>query len=247
MHRFAKRKMTPANNVTPVQLPLGIRLRADATFDNFVVGPNRFGIEQVRALATGQNPEQLLYIHGHAGVGCTYLLQACCHLAEESGRHAVYLPLEELIELSVDALESLESFDLICIDHIEIVAGRSDWEEAVFHLFNRIREQNRALLIAGQNHPDQIGIKLADLRTRLNWGVVVSIRDLDDSQKIEALKKHASTIGLNLSEEVVKFLLKHNDRNLGELFRLIDRLDQRSLSEKRRITVPFIKQVMGWI
>ncbi len=230
----------------PVQLPLGVRLRADATFDNFVVGDNALVVEQLKSISAGQGAELSLMIHGQSGVGCSYLLQACCHQAEAQDLSAIYLPLSEVVELSVEILESLESYDLVCIDEMELIAGHRAWEEALFHLFNRLRETERRLIIAAHNRPDDIGLGLPDLTSRLNWGLVLQVRGLNDEQKVDALRAYERALGLNLSEDVLKFLLNRSQRNLTQMFQQLETLDQASLREKRRITIPFVKQVLGW-
>ncbi|WP_151703502.1 DnaA regulatory inactivator Hda [Nitrincola alkalilacustris] len=229
----------------PFQLPLGITLRDDARFENFVIGDNALLFEALRHSATGQG-EQLLYIWGQPSTGCSHLLQSCCHLADSAKRQAVYLPLAELLQHGPVLLEDMDQLDLVCIDDIEQIAGLPAWEEAVFHLFNRMRALQHTLLIASKLPPKTLGLKLSDLESRLHWGMVFRVNPIRDDEKVVALKSRAQARGFDLSDEVVKYMMHHGSRDMASLLSVLNRLDHASLSAQRRITVPFVKQVMGW-
>lgn len=237
--------MSEMNTKAPVQLPLGIGLRDDARFENYVMGDNQLACIELTHAAQGRG-EAYIYLWGHAGVGCSHLLQSCCHAADPVQRTAVYLPLSELLVHGPQILADLDQLDLVCIDDIEVIVGKPEWEEAVFHLFNRIRAVNHVLIIAGKQSPNRLGLKLKDLESRLNWGMVFQIRPLDDATKVIALKSRAEERGFTLTDEVVKYLMHHGSRDMSHLLGTLDRLDKASLSAQRRITVPFVKQVMNW-
>lgn len=229
----------------PVQLPLGIGLRDDARFENYVSGDNGLACDQLKRAVNGGG-EQYIYLWGSQGVGCSHLLQSCCHAADPVRRSAVYLPLAELSQAGPEILENLDRLQLVCIDNVEQVAGQPQWEEALFHLFNRMRANNHVLILASDRAPRSLGLKLPDLESRFNWGLVFQIRPLDDATKEVALKSRAKARGLQLSDEVVRYLMHHGSRDMANLLVTLDRLDRESLSAQRRITVPFVKQVMGW-
>lgn len=230
----------------PLQLPLGVRLRADAQFDDFIAGPNALVLESLKALFDQTDSEPMVYISGTSGSGRSHLLQACCHQAEIMGKSAVYLPAQELHLLEPAVFESLEYFDLICIDDLEIILGHAMWEEALFHLYNRVRDAGKQLVIAANEAPGFVGAELADLRSRLSWGLVFQLQPLDDQQKLDVVYASARARGLSVSDEVVRFMLNHGERNLSILMSQLDQLDQASLSAKRKLTIPFVKQVLNW-
>ncbi|MBV1787550.1 DnaA regulatory inactivator Hda [Marinobacterium sp. D7] len=229
----------------PIQLPLGISLRDDARFENYVSGENGLACAQLEQAARGEG-EQYIYLWGHQGVGCSHLLQSCCHAADPVRRTAVYLPLAELTHAGPELLDDLDQLQMVCIDNLEQVAGLPQWEEALFHLFNRMRAAGHVLVLAADRSPRSLGIKLPDLESRLNWGLVFQVKPLDDATKEVALKSRARARGLQLSDEVVRYLMHHGSRDMANLLVTLDRLDRESLSAQRRITVPFVKQVMDW-
>lgn len=229
----------------PFQIPLGIALRDDSRFENFLCQGNELVCNILTRAAVGEG-ELFLYLWGSAGAGCSHLLQAVCHASDPAGRTAVYLPLDELQLLGPGVLEGMEHLDLVCLDNIQVVAGNKIWEEALFHFFNRIRAEENRLLIAADRAPRQLGINLPDLASRLTWGMVFQIHALDDDGKVQALQLRARGRGFDLSEEVARFLIHRSSRGMADLFSLLQRLDAASLSAKRKVTIPFVKQVMGW-
>lgn len=226
------------------QLPLGFRLRDDATFASFMPVGNQQVMQAVINLAHGIG-DNFLYIYGPVGSGRSHLLQAICHAAPEFHQTVVYLPLDDQMLVHKDLLIGLEQTDLICLDDIEMVAGNSILEEQLFHLFNKVRDLNHRLIITASVPPINLNIKLPDLKSRLSWGTVYQLHLLNDEQKLSALQLRAQSRGLDLDPAVGKFLLRRCPRNMADLFMTLEELDQASLAEQRRLTIPFVKGVLG--
>lgn len=224
------------------QLPLGFRLKDDATFENFLSLGNEQALESIIATIQGTG-DNYIYIWGAAGSGRTHLLQACTHAAPEFGQSAVYLPLAK-DNIKSDMFNNLENISLTCLDDIDQIAGDCVFEEQLFHLYNKIRSKGNRLIIAANAPPTQLNIKLADLGSRLTWGLVYQLHPLDDDAKIKALKLRAKNRGLELDDAVGKFLLRRCSRKMGALFSMLEELDHASLSQQRRLTIPFVKEVL---
>merc|ERR1712000_672341 len=126
------------------------------------------------------------------------------------------------------------------------VAGNKEWEEGLFHLFNRVRDRQGHMLIAANQAPNHVGIQLPDLSSRLSWGMVYQVEPLEDDDKILALLLRAKRRGLNMNDDVARFILSRGPRDMQGLFDLLDKLDQASLSAQRKLTIPFIKAEMEW-
>lgn len=228
-----------------VQLTLaGVRLQDQATFSSFYPGSNAKLVDYLQGFALGEL-DQFIYIWGNKGSGCSHLLQSCCHHADQAGYPAFYLPLEDLDQLSPQLLDDLEMFSLICIDEIQTIAHNAEWEEAMFHLYNRTRDNNHRLLVAGNCLPKDLPIDLADLKSRLSWGAAFKLQELTDDEKIAALGQRAHQSGFNLSQEVARYLLRNCPRNTGQLFDILEELDQASLTAQRTLTIPFVKSVLS--
>jgi len=183
-----------------------------------------------------------VYLWGATGTGRTHLLQAACQGAAAAGATAVYLPLAQHAEFSPELLEGLETTRLVCLDDVDAIAGLDAWEQALFHLYNRLRDSERRLLAAADRAPGALPLNLADLRSRLGWGPVFQLRALSDTDKLAALKLRALHRGLELSDEVGQYLLKRCPRDLHSLFSLLDSLDRAALAAQRRLTIPFVRE-----
>jgi len=232
----------------PVQLPLSVRLRDDATFVNYYPGANAAALGYVERLCEADAgwTESLIYLWGKNGVGRTHLLQAACLRFKQLGEPAVYLPMAELLEEGVELFDHLEQYELVCLDDLQVVAGKPEWEEALFHLFNRLRDSGRRLLIAASCSPRELPVKLADLKSRLTMALVFQMRLLSDEEKLRALQLRASRRGLHLTDEVGHFILTRGKRSMSALFDLLEQLDQASLQAQRKLTIPFLKETLGW-
>lgn len=225
------------------QLALAIQLNDEATLDDFC-WTNNFLLKQQLELMLEHQGEKLFYLWGNTGSGKSHLLQACCQ-ETQSNQSAIYLPLKLLKEWGPEAIEGVEEQDLICIDDIDSIAGNAQWEEALFHLYNRIKDNEHSqLIISGNLPPAAMPIKLPDLKSRLGWGLVMQVNELNDEDKITTLQHHAKKRGFIFPSSVGQFLLNRCSRNMNDLHQLLNHLDEASLAAQRKITIPFVKTTL---
>ena len=227
------------------QLPLGVQLRDDATFENFYAHAATAVVEQIRMSAQGLG-EQSIYISAEVGSGCSHLLQAACHEAQAHDINSVYLPLDELVHYSPAVFESLEELPLVALDNLQAIAGDAQWEESLFHLFNRVRDAGGRLIFAADRDLAELNIALPDLKSRLQWGLVYQIETPDEDLKVEALQMRAHNRGLELVADLARYIVRQVEGDMEKMFAVLDQLDNASLSAKRKLTRPFVKGVMAW-
>ncbi|BES71847.1 DnaA regulatory inactivator Hda [Marinobacter nanhaiticus D15-8W] len=233
------------NTLEGAQLTLGVRLRDDATFANFLGERNAPAAEKLKALSE-DNTLPVIVVCGDSGTGKSHLLQAVCHHSEHRGLSALCLNLGELASLGPQVLQGMEAFERVCLDDIEAVAGNAHWEEALFHLFNRMLDNGHQLILSALEPPARLEIMLGDLASRLQHGVVIQLGLPRDEDRLLILGRRAERRGLFLPEDVSRFILRRAPRHTGELLAILERLDEDSLREQRRLTIPFVKSVMGW-
>lgn len=225
------------------QLPLAIRLKDSASFANFYAGRNEQVLAHVRACAHGEG-ESVVYLWGSAGSGKSHLLQAACHASALRDGNPVYLPMRDAPGWPPEILQGLEACPLICLDDIDAIAGNAEWEEAVFHLFNRVRDHGHCMVMSAGVPVAELKLRLNDLASRVAWGLVLRIESLDDAEKIAALQWRARHRGFELPDEVALFLLRRCPRDTANLFDLLDRLDIASLAAQRKLTIPFVRDLI---
>jgi DnaA family protein len=221
------------------QLPLAVGLADHASFATFAVGANRTAVEHVRSLAAGG--AGTVWLWGGTGAGKSHLLQAACREASAAGRRAMYVALPAP---SPAILADLEHVDLLAIDDVEKVAGDVAWERPLFTILNEYLSGGGALLLAAAAPAAQCGFGLADLESRGAGAVTYRLAPLDDAGRAEALRLHASARGLALDAAAAEFLLKRVARDMTVLIEWLARLDVASLTEQRRVTIPFIRELL---
>jgi len=223
------------------QLPLGMRLRADAIFGSFVSGLN----DELIAALRGADPSPL-WLWGSEGSGKTHLLQAVCAASDAAPAYAAaaYFPLERSPALPPAALAGFENCRVLCLDDVDAIAGDLPWEQALFTLYNEAGELGTRLIFAARAAPRTIDWRLDDWRSRAAACVVYQLRELDDAGRLEALRLRAAQRGLQLPPETADYLLRRIPRDLPSLFEILDHLDEASLVAQRRLTVPFIRDAL---
>lgn len=221
------------------QLPLAVRLQDRAVFASFLPGPNVEVIAAARAIAAGDS--RLMYVHGPAGSGRSHLLQAICAAAPGAG----YFPLRELLGSGVAVLEGIASLPLVTIDDLDLAAGDGPWERALFNLYNECMAGGARLVVSAAVPAGTLPLALPDLASRLAAMPHYGLRRLDESRQREALRLHAAQRGIEVSEEALLYLQRRFARDMASLHGLLDQLDAASLEEQRRLTLPFIRRVLG--
>lgn len=225
------------------QILLPLEQRRPDRFEDFVTGPNAAVVAALREVPAGG--ERCVFLHGPEGSGKSHLLNALCNRVQEAGGAAFYIVPGALPEIAAASLKGLECFELVCVDDIDLVAGSRAWEEALFHCFNRLREAGRSLVVSSAVPLASIAFALPDLHSRLSWGLRLRLEPLDDDAKGEVLDRRARALGIELPEDVRRFLLSRTSRNLGRLVDTLEALRVAALAGKRRLTLPLAREVLG--
>jgi DnaA family protein len=244
------------------QLPLAMRLRERATFAAFIAGANERAIARLRAVSApksvsaaasddvpvataGLSHAVVVWLSGARGVGKSHLLQACCAEAASGGQRVIYLPLSQLLSLGASALEEWQGAQLLALDELDAVIGERDWERALFALYRDAEERGATVIAAAERPPQELRFALPDLQSRFAAALLLPLQPLDDAGQRAALQLRARARGLELPDETAAFLQRRFRRELPVLCDLLDALDEAALQAQRRLTVPFIRQVLA--
>src|SRR5579864_6931439 len=224
------------------QIPLAVRLPDRAVFASFLPGPNSqaFAYAQQLAAAPGAG---LTWPCGAAGAGKTHLLQAICAAASARWR-AGYVPLADVAALGVGVLDGLPQMQVLCLDDLDRVVGQGEWERGVFALLRELEEAGGQLVLSAQSPPALVPWTLADLGSRCAAGTVFQLRVLGEHEQQAALRLRAQLRGVELPEETLRWLQRRFPRDMRTLYALLDTLDEAALAAQRRLTVPFIREVL---
>jgi DnaA-homolog protein len=224
------------------QLTLGVQLKERATFASFLTARNTELVTHLQHVAAAR-PAGATWIAGPHTAGKSHLLQAVC-AALPVGVRAAYLPLETLLPFGPGALDGAENLELACYDDVQTIAGSAEWEERLFSVWQRALERGTTLLFAARENPAHVAYELADLKSRLASSVVFPVRELNDEEQIEALNLRAHLRGFELPADTARYLQRRFPRDMRTLCEILDTLDDAAFAAQRRITVPFIRDVI---
>lgn len=203
------------------QLVLGISPPPEPTFAGFVTGRNDELMARLQSLAAGTLGETVVYLWGERGAGRTHLLGATLRAATD--------PARLFVTDDVDGLDEPAQI-------------------ALFNRINAVREPSGTpggtVLATGSAPPAQLALR-DDLKSRLAWGLVYQVHSLTDAEKAGYLREEAARRGLRIGDEVVGYLLTHVRRDLPTLVSILDHLDEYSLSRKRPLTLPLVREALG--
>jgi len=227
-----------------LQIPLTLRWPAHQRFDTFISGANVSALECVRH-SVEQVGAPWVFLAGATGSGKTHLMIAACAAASAAGHRAQYVSLATLNASRATAVRNCSGSEFLAIDNIEAIAGDSAAEHALFDLYNRLWAEQTTVLFAGLLPPAQLGLTLPDLVSRLSACTQVVLKPLEENGRRDVLRHRAAARGLELDDTVLDWLFSRQARDLGTLTTLLERIDTAALVAQRRITVPFLRQVLG--
>ncbi len=221
------------------QLPLLFPSDHEARLDTFVWEAAQEAL-RVHCLAAS-SAAGFHWLWGRPGAGKTHLLQGIARARQD----ALYLPASRLLAYEPSCLQSLQQGRLLLIDDVDLLAQPA-WEEPLFCLMQALLDGGGECWFSAALPPAKATFQLADLQSRLQLALVFEVQELGDEAKAAALVARAARRGIELRDEVLQFILARNTRSMHDLALLLDRLDHSALAEQRRVTVPFVKSVMGW-
>lgn len=227
------------------QLYLPVQLPDDEDFDSFFAGQNQQLVSHLTSWIDAPERPFLTYISGEHGQGKSHLLYSLCNLAADRDLSCAYVGFKNDTELAPEMLIGLEQMAYICLDDIHLLENKPDWQRAVFDLINRGKEQGRCrLVVTALQGPKKVPLALADLRSRLSWGLSFHLHPLSDEMRTEVLRARAYRRGMMMPQEVARFLINHCHRDMPTLMNVLEKLDVSSLQASHKLTIPFVKKVL---
>lgn len=226
------------------QLPLALKWPSHQRFDRFGgTGANQLAVAAVRCIV--DEGGAWCFLSGPPGSGKTHLLIAACADATARGRSAQYLPLTSLSGDRERAIRAFGGSNLLAIDGIDAIAGDRATEHALFDLYNRCHTEETSLLFAARLPPPRLGLTLPDLQSRLAACAQWPLRELDEAERRELIRDRAASRGIELDDAVLDWLFTRQARDLASLTALLERIDSAALAAGRRVTVPFLRNLLG--
>jgi chromosomal replication initiator protein len=218
--------------------PRGARLNPKYSFDQFVIGDgNRFA--HAASLAVAELPAQAynpLFLHGRPGLGKTHLLHAIGNYVQRygSGLRVRYATIEEFTTEFVDAVrrhrtgdfkDDFRGADVVLIDDVQFLAGRTKTREEFFHTFNALLDSGRQLVMSSDRSPEDLSGLEDRLAERFRAGLVVELEPPPVALRRAILAKRTRVDGLEVSGDVLAEIAQRVDSSVraleGALIRVI--------------------------
>lgn len=210
----------------------------ELTFDNFIVGSsNKFAYAAAQAVAStpGQayNP---LFIYGNSGLGKTHLLNAICTEVKKNNPKSkiIYIRCEDFTNELIQSIErktttqfhdKYRTADILLIDDIQFLAGKTQTQEEFFHTFNNLYEENKQIVLTSDRPPKEIALLEDRIKNRFEWGLLADIQPPDIETRMAIIKRKASDLNLSLPDEVVQYIAEKIKNNVRQLEGAVKKLN----------------------
>ncbi|MFT4085036.1 MAG: chromosomal replication initiator protein DnaA [Nocardioides sp.] len=219
----------PTSPVTPIN-SLETRLNPKYTFETFVIGSsNRF--PHAAAVAVSEAPGKAynpLLVYGESGLGKTHLLHAIGHYVRSlyTGAKVRYVSSEEFTNEFINAIRDdrqdrfkrrYRDVDVLLIDDIQFLEGKTQTQEEFFHTFNTLHNANKQIVLTSDRAPKRLEALEDRLRNRFEWGLITDVQPPDVETRIAILRKKAAMERLTAPPDVLEFIATKIQTNIREL------------------------------
>lgn len=261
-------KITPENGheiANPFIIPgiqklkINSQLNANYTLENFVEGDCN-SLARSAGYAVAQNPGKTsfnpLLLHGGVGLGKTHLAHAIGIKTKElhPDMTVLYVTSEQFLQQYVEAVKNKNTndfihfyqiIDFLILDDIQFWANKGiHTQEAFFHIFNHLHQNNCQIIITSDKAPAELGTLEPRLLSRLKWGLAADLGTPDVITRKAILHQKLANDGIEMPEDVIDYIAYNINTNIRELEGALVSLIAQSSLNHRQITLDLAKQMI---
>ena len=226
----------------PRQLALQIQINERASLDNFFVSKNNNQTIQIlKNILLSSNQGAQIFIDDLGSNGKSYLLQAICNDFSNSNNSSIYIPMQETINFDPSILEGISELNLICIDDIDLINKRREWEIPLFNLINECYEKECFLILSGSINKLKA---IPDLISRIKKMETLRLEAINDDELMKATQAISKNLNIEISDKNMNYLINNSKRDIKTIFRTLSQLEKESLERKKSIGLNLIKEVI---
>lgn len=245
----------PAASATRLSRPA---LNPRYTFETFVVGGNnRFA--HAAAVAVAEMPAEAynpLFLYGGVGLGKTHLMHAIGHqiLSQNPDANLLYMTSEEFTNQVISAIskktneelrDKLRNVDVLMVDDIQFIAGKTATQEEFFHTFNQLHSMKKQIVISSDRPPRDIPTLEERLRSRFEWGLVADIQRPDYETRMAILNRKAEEEHYTISDDVIAFIAENINTNIRELEGALTRVNALADLNRTDVTLDLAREALS--
>ena len=228
------------------------------TFDNFIVGAsNKFA--HAACIAVADRPAQAynpLFIYGPSGLGKPHLLYAITNELKKkiANVRVIYIKGEDFTNQMIDSMsrqamtefrDKYRSCDVLLIDDIHFIAGKTSTQEEFFNTFNALHEAGKQIIMTSDRPPREIKTLEDRLKTRFEWGLIADIQPPDLELRTAIIKKKAELFNVSIPEDVLTFLAENLRSNIRQIEGAIKKLGAKSFLTGRHVTMELARSCIS--
>ncbi len=225
------------------------------TFENFIVGSsNQMAYTLCESVskkpAKEYNP---LFIYGMSGLGKTHLIQAIGNKAIQNGQKVIYISSEQFMNDFTYNLrnktpdrfrEKYRECDYLLIDDIQFLSGKEQTQEEFFHTFNELHSLNKQIVLTSDKPPKKIAGFEDRLKSRFEWGMLVSIQPPGLETKISIIEKKCELNGIKIDSEIINYIATNLGNNIREIESAITSIYSYSTLMAKKIDLEFVQNIL---
>jgi len=259
-HYLKTNKVQPANPFDHDEYEdIDPQLNPRYTFENYCASTsNRLAVSIAQAIAT--NPQchtfSPMFVFGDTGVGKTHLIQAIgIKIKENNPRARVLYVTARVFESQYttavrqnkvnDFINFYQSIDVLLMDDIQDLAGKSKTQNTFYHIFNHLDQHQRQLVLSSDRRPSEMDGMEERLNSRFKSGITVELEKPDLALRRQVLDLKAAQDGIALSDEVKDYIAKHVTQSIREIEGVLVSLLAHATMLNRDISLDLTQQVVA--
>ena len=176
------------------------------------------------------------------------------HVSEtHPGKKVVFLNGQEFVqktgeENSVEftpTLHRLLEADYFLLDNVDLISGNEAAQEKLYHIYNTLQEKNNLAVFTGRYSPEKLAATEPYLKSRFLWGMTAEIKPIDDATTAKIITKLGKDVGLSIPEKIINYLLTHVPRDFASIKSTVEKINQESFAQKRKVSIPLAKEALN--
>lgn len=228
------------------------------TFDTYIVGKGS-ELAHAACLAVATNPGKSynpLFIYGGVGLGKTHLLHALGNKSIEQNPNLkiLYVTCERFTNDYIHCVRNgkgkefndlYRGMDILMVDDIQFLTGKEGTQDAFFHTFNELHQQNKQIVISSDRPPKAIATLENRLLTRFEWGMIADISQPDLETRIAILESKCQDHNIVLDHSILTFIAEVVQNNIRELEGALNRLVAYRDLNHMELTIENVRSILS--
>ena len=236
------------------QLILDFPSQPEYSFSNFIVSDgSKIAFDAARQFCSDSSSFNTLYFFGSKNLGKTHLLLSIGNQSASMNKKVLYVHGADFVKKTDESsngssrefVSILSNIDLFLLDAVDCIEGKRASQERLYLIINSLIEKEKKIAFAGNFNPAKLKNTENYLISRFQWGMSTELKPIDDKTTAKIITKLAKDIRLILPEKVIEYLLTRMPRDFISIKHAITKINQASYIQKKKVTVPLVKETLN--